>query len=635
MHKHLILGLLACCLFSISSAQSLISLDEIVVSDNKLELPRATKTKRVIRLEAEELQRYAGQPLALVLNNLTGIEISGSRGTQGQNLGLYARGGNNRQILVLLDGLPINDPSQPASDFDLRLIDLSSIASIEVIKGPSSVVYGSGAATAVIAITTKKTTERGLDISLSGSSGTHRSQDSPTGLNLFQNTLSLRSPTLFFELGQQHTSGMSSLNTAGNLGGIGLGGSGLGSRGIAGTRPEEDPFNRKHATFGGQFTSASTTLSASARINEFEAGFDNTYPLEDADFLSLSRQLTVNLSAETEFANRRKLSLKAQLGQSDREIRSNFNATYGAQSLSLDAYFSNYASPRFSYLVGAYLLSQDTDFESLAESQSLEPYLNLSANLSEKLSLSAGARFISHSSFGSDWVYSLGPAYTTKIAKLNTKFFAELGSAFIAPSLSQLFGPFGPNPDLQPETNTTQSVGIELLGSNRSEYTLSLFSRTENNRVLYSLIDANTFAYLYLNTEESFTARGAELFISQPLSPSLKSSLSYTFTELDQQEVLRLPKHKINLLLTATLSDQIEATANYHWVSSRLDTDFTTFETLSLDPYGLLDLTLSKRLSPKAQLSLQFFNALNTNYVEIIGFSTRGRNLSLAYQVRI
>ena len=112
---------------------------------------------------------------------------------------------------------------------------------------------------------------------MSGSSGTHRSQNSPTGFNLFQNTLSLRSPTLFFELGQQHTSGMSSLNTAGNLG----------SSGIAGTRPEEDPFNRKHAAFGGQFESASTTLSASARINEFEAGFDNTYPLEDADFLSL------------------------------------------------------------------------------------------------------------------------------------------------------------------------------------------------------------------------------------------------------------------------------------------------------------------------------------------------------------
>jgi vitamin B12 transporter len=613
MNKHIILGLMACLSIAFSSAQSLISLDEVVVSDNKLELPRATKTKRVIRLEAEELQRYAGQPLALVLNNLAGIEISGSRGAQGQNLGLYARGGNNRQILILIDGMPLNDPSQPASDFDLRLLDLSTIESIEVIKGPSSVVYGSGAATAVIAITTKKTTEKGLDISLSGSGGTHRSQESATGINLIQNTLSLRSPALFLELGQQFTNGMSSLNG----------------------RPEDDPFNRKHASVGGQFEIATTTLSAAARINEFEAGFDNTYPLEDADFLSLSRQLTFNLSADTKFSKRRKLSVKAQLGQSDREIRSNFNALYGAQSLSLDAYFSNYASPRFSYLIGAYLLSQDTDFESLAESQSIEPYLNLSANLTEKLTLSGGARYINHSSFGSDWVYSLGPAYTTKIAKLSTKLFAELSSAFIAPSLSQLFGPFGPNPDLQPETNTTQSVGIELLGTERAEYTLSLFSRNENNRVLYSLVDANTFAYQYLNTEAAFSARGAELFISQPLSTSLKSNLSYTFTELDNQEVLRLPKHKLNLLLTADLGNQLEATANYHWVSSRLDTDFTTFQTRSLNAYGLLDLTFSKRLSPQAQLSLQLFNAFNTDYVEIIGFATRGRNLSLAYQVKL
>jgi vitamin B12 transporter len=613
MNKYTILGLMACFSIAFSSAQSLISLDEVVVSDNKLELPRATKTKRVIRLEAEELQRYAGQPLALMLNNLAAIEISGSRGAQGQNLGLYARGGNNRQILILIDGMPLNDPSQPASDFDLRLLDLSTIESIEIIKGPSSVVYGSGAATAVIAITTKKTTEKGLDISLSGSGGTHRSQKSATGINLIQNTLSLRSPALFLELGQQFTNGMSSLSG----------------------RPEDDPFNRKHAAVGGQFEIATTTLSAAARINEFEAGFDNTYPLEDADYLSLSRQLTFNISADTEFSKRRKLSVKAQLGQSDREIRSNFNALYGAQSLSLDAYFGNYASPRFSYLIGAYLLSQDTDFESLAESQSIEPYLNLSANLSAKLTLSGGARYINHSSFGSDWVYSLGTAYTTKIAKLSTKLFAELSSAFIAPSLSQLFGPFGPNPDLQPETNTTQSVGIELLGTKRAEYTLSLFSRNENNRVLYSLVDANTFAYQYLNTEEAFTARGAELFISQPLSTSLKSNLSYTFTELDNQEVLRLPKHKLSLLLSADLGNQLEATANYHWVSSRLDTDFTTFETRSLDAYGLIDLSVSKRLSSKAQLSLQLFNALNTDYVEIIGFATRGRNISLVYQVKL
>jgi vitamin B12 transporter len=70
-------------------------------------------------------------------------------------MNIAARGGNNRQVLILIDGVPINDPSLPNSEFDLRLLNLNDIESIEVVKGPSSVVYGSGAATAVIQINKK------------------------------------------------------------------------------------------------------------------------------------------------------------------------------------------------------------------------------------------------------------------------------------------------------------------------------------------------------------------------------------------------------------------------------------------------------------------------------------------------
>ena len=593
-------------------AQEVITLNEVILTDTKLELPRAKKTKRVIRLSTEDLSPYSGQPLALILNNLTGIEISGSRGAEGQNLGLYARGGNNRQILITLDGMPINDPSQPASDFDLRLLDLSSIESIEVIKGPSSVVYGSGAATAVIAITTKKTSDRGLTISLTGSAGTQRGSSDSPGLDRIQNTIALRSQSLFFEMGQHYSGGMSALS---------------------GTT-EPDAFDRKHAGLGGSFTLAKTKVSATARLNEFSAGFDNTYPLEDADFISLSKQLTVTLASETSFGDRKKLITNAQYGLSDREIRSNYPVSYGARSFSADAYFTQHTG-RLSYLVGAYLLDQHTDFESIAQMQSVEPYLNVNYAVSDPLSISAGARFISHSSFGSDLVYTAGPAYTTALGSLKAKFFADFSSAFIAPSLAQLFGPFGPNPDLQPETNTTTSIGLELLGNKNTEYSVQLFSRNETNRVLYSLVDAATYAYQYQNTGNEFGAKGVEVFVSQPLRDNLQSSLSYTFTQLDTEDVLRLPKHKLNLLLSYDLAKGSSLRANYHWVSSRLDTDFSTFETRSLDPYGLFDLTFSKKLSGKASFGVQLYNVLNTDFTEIIGFATRGRNLSLSYRIEL
>ena len=52
--KLFLLGLLVSA--SLARAQEIIALDEVIITDNKLELPRAKKTKRVIRLGSKELQ---------------------------------------------------------------------------------------------------------------------------------------------------------------------------------------------------------------------------------------------------------------------------------------------------------------------------------------------------------------------------------------------------------------------------------------------------------------------------------------------------------------------------------------------------------------------------------------------------
>jgi len=592
-----------------TKAQEIISLDEVVITDNKLELPRAKKSKRVIRLGSNELQAYAGQPVALLLNNLTGIEITGSRSVVGQNMNIAARGGNNRQVLILIDGVPINDPSLPNNEFDLRLLHLNDIESIEVVKGPSSVVYGSGAATAVVQINTKRTANT-PSISLTGSVGSQGSINESKGLDQWNNSLAYRMNQSFLELSQAKSAGMSAIiNTS-----------------------EEDVYNRNSVGLGTEFKLNKTQLESSARFTEMNAGFDNTYPLEDADFESLSKQLTLNLRSKTTFSPTQSLMIATRYNKSNRDIRSSYPVTYRAEAYNLDAFYSDYSSGNLSYLLGLYMQRQQTNFDQLAQSNSIEPYLNSTLSLSESLSLNSGVRFINHSNYGNDWVYNLGSSYTTNILGMSTKLFAEWGSAFIAPSLSQLFGPFGPNPDLQPETNRTASIGIELLKNNTAEYTLSFYSRSEANRMIYALIDADTYSYQYLNTDEEFKAKGLEFFIRQVLSKQLNSTLNYTFTELDR-EVLRLPKHKVNIQLQATINAQSTASFNYHYVSSRLDTDFSTFENKSLDAYGLFDLSYTKALSEKARISLRLSNILNTEFVEIIGFATQGRNLSLGYEL--
>ncbi|MCW8980109.1 MAG: TonB-dependent receptor plug domain-containing protein, partial [Altibacter sp.] len=107
----------------------------------------------------EMLSSNPGKTVAQWINEVSGIEINGSSGNEGQNLGYFVRGGRNRQVLILVDGVALSDPSQIANDYDLRLLPSSAIERIEIIKGASSVLYGSGAATAVISITTRKMSE--------------------------------------------------------------------------------------------------------------------------------------------------------------------------------------------------------------------------------------------------------------------------------------------------------------------------------------------------------------------------------------------------------------------------------------------------------------------------------------------
>ena len=152
-------------------------LEEIVVSDSRFDLKREYSGKTVIKISKEEIENNQGRNIAELINTKSGIEINGSRSVEGQNLGYYVRGGNSRQVLVLIDGIAVNDPSLVSNEFDLRLLDLNTIESIEIIKGAASTLYGNAAATAVISITTKKASNNKIAGNFLSVVGTNQSQD--------------------------------------------------------------------------------------------------------------------------------------------------------------------------------------------------------------------------------------------------------------------------------------------------------------------------------------------------------------------------------------------------------------------------------------------------------------------------
>ena len=148
-------------------------LEEVVVSDSKFALAKEKSGKVITKITNEELNNRPGQSVAAILNTVAGVEINGNQSAAGKNLGYYIRGGKNSQVLILIDGIPVNDASGISIEYDLRLLPAEQVESIEIMKGAASTLYGTGAATGVINIKLKKSDKKSVSGNGYFSVGTH------------------------------------------------------------------------------------------------------------------------------------------------------------------------------------------------------------------------------------------------------------------------------------------------------------------------------------------------------------------------------------------------------------------------------------------------------------------------------
>ena len=117
--KKLVLALSLCAtsILTAQQSQKAEALDSVMIT-TKINIPKKNSGKVVTTITRAQLNNSQGQSVAQVLNQIAGFEINGSRSNDGQNLGYYVRGGRNRQVLIVVDGVAVNDPSSIANDYD-------------------------------------------------------------------------------------------------------------------------------------------------------------------------------------------------------------------------------------------------------------------------------------------------------------------------------------------------------------------------------------------------------------------------------------------------------------------------------------------------------------------------------------
>lgn len=126
---------------------------EIVVTATRAERELFDVPSTVSVVDAKQMERESKGTIAQQLQDIPGIMVSDG-GIGGGSKRVTIRGEGGARVLILIDGMKISE--QKSMDGSMIMIDPNNVERIEVIKGPSSVLYGSEAIGGVVNIITKK-----------------------------------------------------------------------------------------------------------------------------------------------------------------------------------------------------------------------------------------------------------------------------------------------------------------------------------------------------------------------------------------------------------------------------------------------------------------------------------------------
>ena len=143
-------------------------LDEVIVSSPRIELSMGQQSRSVTTITSKEIAESGANTLIDVLSDVAGIELR-SRGAQDVQSDIYIRGGGFDQVLLLIDGIKVDNPQTGHHTLN-AILPIEMIERVEILKGAAGRVYGQNAFSGAINIVTKTPSTEDLKVTLSGGS---------------------------------------------------------------------------------------------------------------------------------------------------------------------------------------------------------------------------------------------------------------------------------------------------------------------------------------------------------------------------------------------------------------------------------------------------------------------------------
>lgn len=157
-------------LYAVSEPDT-VHLQEITITGRKAPALYSDLSRIVTVIDRKEILRLPVQSLSGILEYAMSVDVR-ERGAMGVQADLNMRGGSFEQVLILLNGIKMNDPQTGHHHLNLP-VDMNDIERIEILEGPGSRLFGPYAYAGAVNIITKNNNENKLGFSLTGGQHTY------------------------------------------------------------------------------------------------------------------------------------------------------------------------------------------------------------------------------------------------------------------------------------------------------------------------------------------------------------------------------------------------------------------------------------------------------------------------------
>jgi len=157
-----------------------LKLPDVLISANRQVEARNDSSAANTVFTREDIERLQPRSVTDLLQRVPGVQVA-QTGGRGSLPGIYIRGTQSAQSLVLVDGQRIGNST--SGDSNLQHLNIEQIERVEVLRGSRSVIYGSDAIGGVIQIFTRRGGEQGLQPRMHVGFGSNQTWERSVGLS--------------------------------------------------------------------------------------------------------------------------------------------------------------------------------------------------------------------------------------------------------------------------------------------------------------------------------------------------------------------------------------------------------------------------------------------------------------------